>query len=349
MLLLLIGFWAYGTKVSGDTRATVVSRQVASPVDGDDCAVFDQIDALSPALSKMRTADAKFLRGEGGTSAEHAEFVRSLDLQIDGVLATHTCARASDRITEPAHWQGWLVLVKSRAELAAAGGDVVSALTDLESLWRVGHVLQSDLGTWEQGAGLVETASESMLPLLRGASPASYDSAVKRIDGLVRVGPDLHAVLDYAVYTGELEAFDDSASGLLAGFTGLGLAQAVNVFHPVYDRYVALRELPWAERSTGLESWQIEVDGYAHPIYKKLQGGAILDIERIAAAHRAKLELIQLAARAARFRRTYGACPADLERLELDGLEQPFGAYTIEGCVLQSPDGPSGPLKASAL
>lgn len=348
VLVLVVVFFGYGVKVAGDTRAKVVARQVQAPVDGDDCVVFDRVEELGAALSKVRPAEARFLQGEEVDVGVHRDFVFGLGSQIDAFLATRSCARVVGRITAPAHWEEWIVLVRARATLHAAGRDPVAAMTDLENLWRLGHVLQSDFATWNTGADLIDDTGPLMLALLEGTSVATHEVAIERVDKLSAELPNLHQTLDHAVYTAELDLFDEGAGGLMAGVTGVGLAQAVGVFHPVYDRYVALRGQQWSEREPLLADWQTEVDGYAHPIYARLQGGAVLAFERDAAVHRARLEMLRIAVRMARFGRTYGACPTDFARLELDALEQPFGPYELDGCLVRSPEGPTGALELRA-
>ncbi|TNE88947.1 MAG: hypothetical protein EP330_13125 [Deltaproteobacteria bacterium] len=328
------GFWAYGTKVAGDTRAAVVARQVPALATGDDCAVYDQVATLDPALAKVAMADARFLKGES-PATEHRAFIDSVDREIDGFLAAAKCARIGDSLdVPPGHWDDWLALVEGRAAVA----DGPAVVDDYAAMWRLGHALQRDLSHWRAGAALTERAARGLVRQLAKASPGTVDLAVKRMDELATKGPDLHAVLDYRVYRGELEAFDEAASGLFAGFSGLGLAQAVNVFHPVYDEYVAMRDQPWSEREAQLEAWQTKVDGYAHPIYNGLQAEPVLALERDAAQHRATLEAARLAARVARFRRTYGACPSDLGRVDLPAFEAPLGEYTLADCVVQVGD-----------
>lgn len=330
VLLLLIGVFAYGTKLAGDTRAALVERQVPSPATGEDCAVYDTISALDPALSKVPMADARFLSGEA-PAKEHATFIRGLDREIDQFLAASSCGRVGDLLdSPPGHWSDWLALVDGRSALSPGS----QAIRDQAAIWRLGQSLQGDLSTWRDGAALVERAGKGIIRGLDGATPAAHDTAVTEVDTLAGSAPDLHALLDHKVFADELAAFDDAASGLFSGFTGLGLSQSVNVFHPVYDRYVALRTKPWAEREPELVAWQAEVDGYSHPIYDQLQNEPILAIERDAATHRSTLDALRAAVRMARFHRTYGACPTSLDSLKLPELETAVGDIGLDGCTV---------------
>lgn len=334
VILFVLAFWSYGTYAAGQAREEVVRRQTSGIAEGEDCAVFDEVAALDSVLATVTVSEQRFLDG-AEPARDHREWLGNLAPHVATFREAHRCARVGDTLDEPpAKWEEWLAVIDGYASLQSAE-ERVAIYSDL---WRVGHALQRDARHWARGAALVERAARRLSAGLFRANPSTLDEAVSAADALADATPDLHEALDRRTYESELAALDAALAGWFSGFSGMGHAQAVTVFHPVYDAYIALRTRPWAEREGALEAWQREVDGYTHPIYASIQGGRVLELERARARHQATLEAALVAVRVARFRGTYGACPTDLARLTVPEREAPLGALALDGCSVTVAD-----------